>query len=200
MGQIIRILIADDHEHERAGLRRLLEPVEGFHIIGEADSAQLAVQMVQGQKPNIVLMDLVWYGDRTAGIAAIREIKSCAPWTKIVTITVYPELIESARRAGADMALFKDFTKAQLVSVLRSVYQLSSFPRPPKVDGEAGSLTRREKEVLALVAEGKTDQAIAMELRIALGTAKKHIGNIMRKLDAKNRTEAVAIAYERRLL
>jgi NarL family two-component system response regulator LiaR len=200
MKENISILIADDHEHERAGLREILEPVEGLHVMGEADTAQLAVKIVQESRPDVVIMDLVWYGDYTAGIAAIEQIKQRVRETKIVAITVYPKLIEKARQAGADIALSKEFSKAQLVSAIRSAHQLPGFPMPSKVSVEADLLTNREKQVLALVAEGKTDQAIAFELGVAVGTAKKHIGNIMRKLNASNRTEAVAIAYEKKLL
>jgi len=200
MKESISILIADDHEYERAGLRKILEPVEGFHVMGEADTAQLAVKIVQENSPDVVIMDLVWYGDRTAGIAAIEKIKQHVPETKIVAITVYPQLIEQARLAGADIALTKEFSKDQLVSAIRSAHQLSSFPTPSEVRAEADLLTEREKEILALVAEGKTDQAIAVQLGIAVGTAKKHVGNIIRKLNVSNRTEAVAVAYERKLL
>jgi len=200
MKESISILIADDHEHERAGLRKILGSVEGFHVMGEADTAQLAVKIVQEDRPDVVIMDLAWYGDRTAGIVAIKQMKQHMPETKIVAITVYPELIERARQAGADIALTKEFSKAQLVSAIQSAHQLPSFPTPSKVSAEADLLTKREKQVLALVAEGKTDQAIAVQLGIAVGTAKKHVGNIMRKLNASNRTEAVSIAYGKKLL
>jgi DNA-binding NarL/FixJ family response regulator len=148
----------------------------------------------------VVLIDLAWLKDRTAGVAAIRQLKAEAPTIRILAFTAYPELIDEARAAGADMAVEKDALsdRATLVRHLLTTYQV---PLPVRVDAlPIEPLSDRERATLRLIAQGATDEQIAERLYIALPTAKKHVGSVFRKLNAPNRTAAVAIAYETGLL
>jgi len=192
----IRVLIADDHVHEREGFKQLLGLVDSIEVVGEATSAQEAVRKALSLKPDVVLLDLAWYKDRTAGISAIRQIKQEAPQIKILAATVYAELIEPARLEGADLAVDKDslFDKSTLADRIRDAYMSQTFPRAQAELVEKP--TEREMAVLELMAQGKTDRQIATELGIALPTAKKHVSNILGKLAARSRGEAIAKAYE----
>jgi len=196
----IRVLIADDHVHEREGFKQLLSLVDFIEVVGEAASAQEAVQKALDLGPDVVLLDLTWYKDRTAGISAIRQIKAEAPQIKILAATVYAELIEPARMEGADLAVDKDslFDKPTLAARIRDAYESQAFPRPqpPLVE----KLSKREIEVLKLIAQGETDLGIATKLGIKVPTVKKHVSSILGKLQAPNRAGAAAIAYERGIL
>jgi NarL family two-component system response regulator LiaR len=200
MTQPITILIADDHAVVRAGIRDILRRAPEVVVIGEADTAHRAVELALQKRPHVVLIDLAWLKDRTAGVAAIRQLKAEAPTIRILAFTAYPELIDEARAAGADMAVEKDALsdRATLVRHLLTTYQV---PLPVRVDAlPIEPLSDRERATLRLIAQGATDEQIAERLYIALPTAKKHVGSVFRKLNAPNRTAAVAIAYETGLL
>jgi DNA-binding NarL/FixJ family response regulator len=201
MGDKITVLIADDHVHERMGLRQLLSLVEGIEVIAEAASAQEAVQIAIARRPDVVLMDLRWYGDNTAGISAIHRIKAEAPEVRILAATDFPdELIEPARKAGADVAVGKDYLVSPQALEARIRDALASPFLPPPDEPLAEPLTERELEVLRLMAQGKTNLQIARHLQLAEGTVKKHVANVQGKLGAESRGGAVAAAYERGIL
>jgi DNA-binding NarL/FixJ family response regulator len=201
MSDKIRVLIADDHVHERMGLRDLLSLVEGMEVIAEATSAQEAVQLAIAMRPDVVVMDLRWYGDNTAGISAIRRIKAEAPAVRILATTNFPEeLIESARKAGADAAVGKDYLVSPQTLEARIRDALAASPLPPPDDPLPEPLTEREMDVLRWMAQGKTNVQIARQLHLAEGTVKKHVANIQDKLGAESRGGAVAAAYERGIL
>jgi DNA-binding NarL/FixJ family response regulator len=201
MGDKITVLIADDHVHERMGLRQLLSLVEGIEVIGEAASAHEAVRIAIAQRPDVVLMDLRWYGDNTAGISAIRRIKTEAPEVRILAATDFPEeLIEPARKAGADMAVGKDYLVSPQALEARIRDTLASPYLPPPDEPLLEPLTERELEVLRLMAQGKTNLQIARHLQLAEGTVKKHVANIQGKFGAESRSGAVAAAFERGIL
>jgi DNA-binding NarL/FixJ family response regulator len=170
---------------------------KGIEVIAEATSAQEAVQIAITQRPDVVVMDLRWYGDNTAGVSAIRKIKAEAPEVRILATTNFPEeLIESARKAGADVALGKDYlvSPQTLEARIRDACASTSLPPPDVPLPEA--LTEREMEVLRLTAQGKTNLQIALHLQLAEGTVKKHVASIQGKLGAESRGGAVAAAYE----
>ena len=196
MTNIIKVLIADDHIHEREGFKQLLGLLDFVEVIGEATSAQNTVQQALGLMPDVILMDLTWFKDKTAGITAIQQIKARAPTIKILAATVYPELIEAARAAGADLAADKDTlsNKTTLGDRIRDTYESPTFtPNQPPLTEQ---LTERELGVLRLVAQGHTDAGIAEEIYLSVSTVKKHVGNILGKLGASNRSAAIAVAYE----
>jgi DNA-binding NarL/FixJ family response regulator len=146
-------------------------------------------------------MDLKWGYDEKAGIDAIRRLVTEVSETKIIAITVYPHLVEEAKNAGALAAVNKEIPKRQLIDEIRSVYKLPLPPPPPAQDvAPVEALTDREREVLTLMAEGKTDKEIAKDLNIVESTAKNHVANILKKLGVPNRAGAVAAAYRLRLI
>jgi two-component system response regulator DevR len=198
--KIIRVMIADDTLIAREGWKRILDTVEDIEVIGEATTAHETPKKVQRLQPDVVLIDLKWFEDESAGTAAIERIKHESPQTKVVAVTAYPNLIADARSAGAEAALPKGFSKSELVDTIRAVHELESFPLPAARVEVADELSDREKEVLALLAQGLTDKETASKLTIAESTAKNHVANILRKLDAANRTEAVAIGFQRGIL
>jgi DNA-binding NarL/FixJ family response regulator len=201
MGEIIRIMVADDMDIAREGMKRILAAETDIEVVGEGVTVHETIQQVHELRPHILLLDLQWFGDEGAGIDAIRRLASEVPETKVIAITVYPHLIELARRAGALAALTKGVAKQRLIDEIRSVYRL---PPPPPTSPQVvpppatyvEELTAREREVLDLVAEGKMDKEIAAALSIAESTAKNHVSNILGKLNVPNRAGAVAAAYE----
>ncbi len=196
---VITVLIADDTLIAREGLKSILEGVRGLQVIAEASSAQEAVQLAQERRPNIVLMDLLWHGDDTAGVEATRQITRNVPESKVLLVTVYPQLIAKAREAGATAAIEKGFSKDDLVSLIRHVHRTQQFTVARFGDDMANTiglppqeeLTPREQQVLQLLVEGRAVRQIALELGIAPSTVKNHVQSIYGKLQVSNRAEAV---------
>jgi DNA-binding NarL/FixJ family response regulator len=118
----IKVLLADDTLIAREGWKKILEPLEDVEIVGEATAAQETLAKVKDFQPDVVLMDLMWFEDETAGAAAIARIKQESPQTRVIAITAYRRLIAGARRAGAEAALPKGFSKSELVGHLLRAY------------------------------------------------------------------------------
>ena len=190
----IRVLIADDHIHERRGFGSLLELDDSVEVVGEAASAREAIELALNLLPDVILLDLKWFNDPTAGAQAILEIKSKAPQVKILAATVHPELIDEARRAGAEMAIDKDllFNGEVLVRHLWDAFRTGNFLSVKSL--VPNDLSAREMDVLTWMASGLTNKAIGAKLNIAETTVKKHARAIYGKLNAKSRTEAVSMA------
>lgn len=200
MNSKIKVLLADDTLIAREGWKKILETVNDIEVVGEAKTAAETKRKVKELRPDILLMDLYWFGDESAGWAAIREIKKEYE-TRIIAVTAYENLIRDARLAGADSALLKTFTREDLLSEIR---EQASRPKsePPLITSIAKSeiLTDRELQVLNLMGAGHRDKEIAELLSIAPTTAKNHVKSILEKLNARNRTQAVSLARERGLL
>lgn len=189
----IKVLLADDTLIAREGWKRILETEDRIIVVGEVETAVETLRKVIETSPDVVLMDLHWMGDEDAGWTAIREIKLALPDVKVIAVTAYEHLIKNARRAGADAALTKTFTREQLLSVIEEVVnRLDPLPIPGGLDEDLQyeKLTSRQMDVLELLAKGKADKEIAEMLGIAESTAKNHVKSILAKLDVKNRTEA----------
>ncbi len=205
-----RVLIADRHLIVRKGLRMLLSTEPSIQVVGEAEDARDAVQKAESLEPDVILMDLITpQGD---GFQAIAEIKSCVA-AKIIILTMFHDetMINAAIEAGADGYLLKDADDGELIRAIH-VVQEGGMPFHPLVarhlvtkgarskGADEGSLTKREEEVLRLVAKGMTTRAIARVLVIEEGTARLHIHNILRKLDVSSRTGAAVWAAHMGLL
>ena len=130
MTGIIRVMIADDTDIAREGMRRILAAEKDLEIVGEGATIYETIQKVHELRPDVLLLDLKWFADKDAGIEAIKRLTSEVPETKIVAITIYPHLIERARNAGALVALTKEVPKQRLIEEIRSVYALPA-PLPP---------------------------------------------------------------------
>ena len=199
--KLIKVLLADDTLIAREGWKRILETADDIEIVGEAETAQETPRKVLELAPDVLLMDLKWFGDPTAGWVAIKEIKAFQSNVKVIAITAYEDLIRDARIAGADAALTKEFRRHELLSLIRELAsRKDSFAAPLPELTPLDELSPRERDVLVLVARGDPDKVIAETLGIAESTVKNHVQSILSKLGAKNRTQAASLAREYGLL
>ena len=209
-----RIIIVDDHEVVRLGLKSLLERHPQFDIVGEASTAREALEQVNRQRPNIVLMDIRLPG--MSGIEACEEITKNHPDTKVIMLTSYAEdeMLFSAIRAGASGYVLKQIGGEDLVKAIESVgrgeamldsavtQRVFQEVRKAVKDEEASAfanLSQQEKHVLLLVSEGKTNREIAKLLFLGEGTVRNYVSSILSKLGVSNRAEAAAYAVEHNL-
>ncbi|MEW6439772.1 MAG: response regulator transcription factor [bacterium] len=211
-----RILIAEDHTILREGLRVLLSSNPDFEVVGEAEDGREAIRGTASLKPDLVLLDLSM--PRMNGMEAISEIKRTSPVTKIVALTVHnaEEYVLAALQAGADGYVLKDAKHSELVMALRSVFSGKRYLSPGVsekiIEGylegkkvtQCGStwdsLTRREREILKLIAEGFKNKEIADFLHLSVKTVEKHRSNIMEKLNLHNVSALTAYAIEKGLV
>jgi two-component system NarL family response regulator len=209
----IRFLIVDDQQIIREGLAGMLSRERDFELAGVAENGKEAVELAAELRPDLILMDLRM--PVMGGAQAIREIRKIRPETRFIILTVYDddeELFE-ALRAGAKACLLKDVSRDELVSVMRSVAagkahlqpELTSmlFDRLMEMPAEgqaAPQVTERELSVLKLLAGGASNKEIGLKLSISEHTVKSHVANIFTKLDARDRTEAVAKAIQKGLI
>ncbi|MDK2980123.1 MAG: hypothetical protein PWQ55_470 [Chloroflexota bacterium] len=210
----IRIIIVDDHEIVRIGMRSLLEQYPQYEVVSEADNAKEAVEQVQTYSPDIVLMDIRLPGK--SGIDACEEIKRIAPDTKVIMLTSYAEdeMLFSAIKAGASGYVLKMIDSEGLIKSLEAVSRGEASLDPAVTqrvfqevrkavkEEEAASfanLSQQEKMVLKLVSEGKTNREIAQALYLGEGTVRNYVSSILSKLGVSNRAEAAAYAVEHNL-
>jgi DNA-binding NarL/FixJ family response regulator len=211
---VIRVLLADDQALVRAGFRALLDAQPGIEVVGEASDGTEALRLVLEFAPDVVLMDIRMPG--VDGLAATRQIAADQRLTnvRVVILTTFEldEYVFEAIRSGASGFLVKDTEPEALVQAVRVVAggdallspsvtrrlvkEFAARAKEPQ-DAEAlAALTDREREVVALVAEGLTNQEIAERLVISPATAKTHVSRAMRELRARDRAQLVVIAYE----
>ena len=212
MSDTISLLIVDDHEVVRQGLRTFLELQEDVEIVGEAANGREALGLVESLLPDVVLMDLVM--PEMDGIEAIRRIRSISPSTKVIVLTSFADddKVFGSVKAGAAGYLMKDVRPHDLAVAIRTVHIGGALLHPEiatklmqefaqgnrRTDVEA--LTQRELQVLRLIAGGMANKEIAAELTIAEKTVKTHVSNILQKLHLADRTQAAVYAVRERLV
>ena len=211
----IRLLLVDDHQIVRAGLRMLFMAESDIDIVGEVDNAEEAIQAVRELEPDVVLMDIAMPG--MSGIEATRRIKEAKPDIAVLALTMHEDeqYFFEMLNAGASGYMPKRAAPDDLVSAIRVVSQGNVFLYPslakllvrdylersePGAQREADVLTPREREVLTLIAEGLTSRQIAEALTISPKTVDRHRENIMRKLNLRGRVELVKYAIKKGLI
>lgn len=210
----IRILIVDDHEVVRIGIRTLLASVAGIKIIGEGSTAAEAVEQTAKLRPDVVLLD-VRLPDGS-GVEACRQIKADNPDTRVVMLTSFSdeEAIVGAVMAGASGYLLKQADGERLTQAIRDATEGESSLDPRAAgtlisqfrelsakqgENELAALTERERKMLALIAEGYTNRAIGEVLHLSEKTVRNHVSQLLRKLGFQRRSQAAAWAGQRRL-
>lgn len=211
----IKVLIVDDHQVVRQGLRTFLELHEDISIVGEAEDGRQAVELVNQLAPDVVLMDLVM--PHMDGITATQQIMASGSTTKVIALTSFSEddKVFPAIQAGAASYLLKDVSPDNLVEAIRAVHrgearlhpditrklmQQVSHKRNEIQESSVEQLTEREIEVLRLVARGRSNREIAEDLFISEKTVKTHISNILGKLNLDQRTQLVIYAIKNKLV
>jgi DNA-binding NarL/FixJ family response regulator len=209
-----RVLIADDQELVRAGLRMILDRVEDFEIVGEATDGREAVDLARARMPDVVLMDVRMPG--VDGIEATRRLSQSTVFedVRVLVLTTFDldKYVYAALRAGASAFLLKDTPPAELVHAIRIVASGDALLAPSvtrrlinafaetsaddAVDVDLASLTAREREVLKLVAQGLSNAEIASTLVLEESTVKTHVRHVLQKLCLRDRVQAVVAAYE----
>jgi len=209
-----RIILVDDHEVVRLGLKSLLERHPQFEVVGEASSARDALEQVAAMEPDVVVMDIRLPG--TSGIEACEQIVDQHPNTKVIMLTSYAEdeMLFSAIRAGASGYVLKQIASEELVKAIEAVGRGEALLDPAVTqrvfqevrravkEEEASAfahLSQQEKHVLLLVSEGKTNREIAKSLFFGEGTVRNYVSSILSKLGVNNRAEAAAYAVEHNL-
>ena len=210
----IRVLVVDDHTMFREGIRSLLQGYDDVDVVGEATQGREAIEKVRQLAPQVVLMDIAM--PVMGGLEATRRIQKESPDTRVLVLTQYEdsEYILSMLRAGAKGYISKTAAASELVSAIRTIHRGESFLYPSatttlieeylmRVGGEKNEyerLTDREREVLQLVAEGRTNREIADTLFISVKTVLRHRTDIMEKLGFHNRTELIKYAISKGLI
>jgi len=206
----IGVMLVDDHTVVRSGLSAVLSAFDDLKLLGEAGDGEQAIALCDRLHPDVILMDLLM--PRMDGVAAIKAIKEKHPEVKIIALTSFKEreYVEGALQAGAVGYLLKDVSADELVSAIRKAYlgQPSLSPEAAKVliqkvkepTPPGSDMTEREREILKLMVEGLSNIEMAKRLFVSRSTVKFHVSNILSKLGAASRTEAVALALKNNLV
>jgi len=211
----IRILVADDHTLLRNGIRALLEDEQDIVVVGEAEDGREVVRLVNQLKPNVVLMDIAM--PLLNGLEATRQIKREHPEIKVLVLTMYDheEYFREMLEAGAAGYIIKRAAANELVAAIRAVYNGEAVLSPAitrllledylsrdihKSENDANSLSSREREVLQLIAEGKTSKEIAEILNLSVKTVQSHRTSLMQKLDLHDRGDLIKYAIQKKII
>jgi DNA-binding NarL/FixJ family response regulator len=213
MSEPITILIADDHTMFRQGLREILERKGGFAVIAEVSDGESAVAEARARRPHIALLDVSMPG--MTGIEAARQIAVASPGTRTVVLTMHRDerTILEALRAGANAYLLKDADAGELIEAIRIVHRgdaaiagsaaarvLDMLRRGDGAVVASDLLTPRERDILALVAQGDDNRAVALKLSLSEKTVGNRLSEIFQKLGVSNRTQAAIVAVQRGLV
>src|SRR5512132_3625054 len=211
----IRCLLVDDHTLFRQGVRRLLETESDFEVVGESPDAGDAVEKARELRPDIVLMDIGMPG--LSSFEATRQIRRDRPETRVIFLSMYDDedyLAECVEIGGSGYVL-KDSPAEQLLTAIREVHRGGSYLTPRLltrlVDGfrmqgrgerqpRFGTLTKREREILKMLAEGKSVKEIAAGFDLSVKTVEAHKFNLMRKLDIHNKAQLVQYAIQKKVI
>jgi DNA-binding NarL/FixJ family response regulator len=209
---MIRVLLVDDQELVRAGFRLMLELADGIEVVGEAADGRESVRLAKELQPDVVLMDVRM--PELDGIEATRRLRQAGVEARVLVLTTFDldEYVYGAVRAGASGFLLKDAPREQLVTAVRTVARGEALlapavtrrlierfvdrPAPAEAAPALAELSARELEVLRLVARGLSNAEIARELVIGEATVKTHVARVLRKLELRDRVQAVVLAYE----
>ena len=210
----IKVLIVDDHQIMREGLRYMFEKESDIEVISEAENGRQALQMATKMNPDVIIMDINM--PDMNGTEATKRILKDAPWIKIVALSMHSDRVFVAEmlKAGAYGYLLKDCSRNDILNAIRAVYKNKRY-LGPEITGivledyvqrintednlEAALLTSKEREILQLIAEGNTSKQIASNLNIALKTVESHRVNIMNKLDIHNIADLTKFAIRHRI-
>jgi NarL family two-component system response regulator LiaR len=211
MTEVISVMVVDDHGLVRQGAVDYLQTYQDIRVIAQAENGEEAVQLAGEHVPDVVLMDLVLPG--IDGVETTRKLRRVSPHSQVIVLTSYhqDEYIFPALKAGAISYLLKDVKASELVEAVRRAAcgEATLHPRvaariikdyrsaEPDSINPYSELTEREMDVLKLIANGYTNQKIADELVITIGTVKGHVSNILSKLHLVDRTEAAVFAWRR---
>ena len=209
----VSVILADDQELVREGLRMMLEAEDDIEVVGEAENGRRALELSRRHDPDVILMDVRM--PEVDGIEATRRLANAGARARVLMLTTFDldELVYEAMRAGASGFLLKDANREQLVTAVRTVARGESLlapaitrrliedfcQRPPPSAGippGAAGLTERELEVLRLIARGKSNAEIAGDLVLGETTVKSHVARVLAKLGLRDRVQAVVFAYE----
>ncbi len=209
MNEAIRVLIVDDHEIVRKGIRALLSKERGIQTIGEAVNGADAIVQSRTLKPDVILMDLMM--PKVDGIEATRQITAAQPDAHVLVLTSFAadDKVFPAIKAGALGYLLKDSSPTELIQAIRRVHSgepsldasialkvLQEMAHPAQDKAAPHALTEREEQVVRLIAHGKSNREIAEELCVAEITVSKHVSNILSKLHLASRTQAALYALK----
>lgn len=209
----INVLLVDDHQVVRQGLRDFLELQDDIDVIGEAGSGEEGVRLARELLPDVVLMDLVMPG--IDGVEATRQVKEVSPTTRVIVLTSFADdnKVFPAIKAGAISYLLKDVSPEDLAHAIRAAQRneavlhpdvaarlMQEFSTPRPSETRIDQLTEREMDVLRLIARGKSNREIADKLVISEKTVKTHVSNILSKLHLVDRTQAAIYALRQRLV
>ena len=206
MAESIRVLLVDDHAVVREGLRTFLELQDGIEIAGEAADGEAAIREAERLHPDVILMDLVM--PKLDGVGAMQELRRRLPSIRVIVLTSFmqDERLLPAIQAGAAGYLLKNVEPAELARAVRAAHAGGTLLDPtvasrlveaiaqPRGEEPRERLTAREREVLGLIALGRSNKRIALELGIAEKTVKTHVGHLLAKLGVPDRTQAALLA------
>lgn len=208
MNERIRLMIADDHAVVREGLRMFLDEEDDVEVVAEAADGEQAVALAGRLKPDVVLMDLMM--PKLDGLSALKKLRDDGVESRVLVLTTFVDdaQVRDAVQAGAIGYLLKDVSRSELLAAIRSaadgratlhpeaqqrlMRQVAAPPAPSPLD----VLTDRERDVLRLIARGKSNKAIASALFLSVGTVKGYVSAILGKLNVRDRTQAALFAVE----